>query len=97
MAYVYILECADGTLYTGATRDLERRIAQHQSGRGAKYTRGRLPVRLVYAEFYDAIGEAFSREKRVQRLSRRQKLAVVESGWEGAIEVAKARQKANEP
>ena len=51
MAYVYILACVDGSFYTGSTRDLERRLAEHRSGRGAKHTRRRLPVRLVFAEF----------------------------------------------
>ncbi|MGD1904094.1 MAG: GIY-YIG nuclease family protein [Geitlerinemataceae cyanobacterium] len=104
MAYVYVLECADGSLYTGSTRDLERRLWEHESGRGAKHTRGRLPVRLVFVEFFEDVGEAFAREKQIQGWSRRKKLALIASDWKGLIEAAKNRQaekeadgRANEP
>ncbi len=76
--YVYILECSDGTFYTGSTRDLERRIEQHQAGEGAKYTKQRLPVRLIYTEEFDRIDTAFYREKQIQSWSRRKKLALIE-------------------
>ena len=76
--YVYILECSDSTFYTGSTRDLERRIQQHQAGEGAKYTKQRLPVRLIYTEEFDRIDTAFYREKQIQSWSRRKKLALIE-------------------
>jgi putative endonuclease len=60
--FVYIVRCADGTLYTGYTRDVERRIAAHNRGRGAKYTSGRRPVVLVYHERFRSLGAALRRE-----------------------------------
>jgi len=77
--YMYILECSDGTYYTGSTKDINRRIAEHQSRHGAKYTRGRVPVKLVYYEEYSRIDEAFYREKQVQGWCRRKKEALIES------------------
>lgn len=62
MNYVYILRCADGSLYTGWTNDLEKRVKTHNAGKGAKYTKTRLPVELVYYEEYEEKGEALSRE-----------------------------------
>jgi putative endonuclease len=72
---VYVLECADGSLYTGVTNDLERRLEAHARGRGAKYTRGRLPVRLVALPFVGSKGEALSEEHAIKRLSRSAKLS----------------------
>ena len=77
--YMYILECADGSYYTGSTTDLEIRLQQHQSGEGANHTRKRLPIRLVYYEEFDRIDEAFYREKQVQGWSRRKKEALMEN------------------
>jgi len=77
--YMYILECADGSYYTGSTTDLELRLQQHQSGEGANHTRKRLPVRLVYYEEFERIDEAFYREKQVQGWSRRKKEALMEN------------------
>ncbi len=77
---VYILRCGDGSLYTGWTNDLARRLAAHQSGRGAKYTRSRLPVELVYWERYATREEAMAREWAVKQLTRPQKLALIEGG-----------------
>lgn len=71
--YVYILECGDGTLYTGWTTCLERRIQAHNNGTGAKYTRGRGPVKLVYYEELETKGEALSREYAIKHLSRPEK------------------------
>ena len=79
-AYTYILECADGTLYTGWTNDLKKRLAAHNAGQGAKYTRGRGPVRLVYYEAFADKEEALRREAALKRLSRAAKLALIESG-----------------
>ena len=63
---MYILECADGSYYTGSTKNLELRIAQHKAGEGANHTKKRLPVELVYFEEFKRIDEAFYREKQVQ-------------------------------
>lgn len=71
--YVYVVECSDGSLYTGYTTDPERRVAEHDAGEGAKYTRGRGPVDLVHLEEYDARSEAMSREYEVKQLSRQAK------------------------
>lgn len=79
MNYTYILSCADGTLYTGWTRDLDRRLADHNAGRGGKYTRSRLPVTLVYYEEHETKEEAMSREWRIKRLTREQKLALIKT------------------
>ncbi len=76
-AYVYILECADGTLYTGWTNDLTRRVAAHNAGQGAKYTRTRRPVRLRYSETFSRKEEAQAREWAIKQLSRREKLALI--------------------
>jgi len=70
MNYTYILECSDGTYYCGYTNDIERRVAAHNSGRGAKYTRGRGPVRLIYLEEFETKEEAMSREFYIKKLSR---------------------------
>lgn len=76
---VYVLECGDGTLYTGYTTDLERRLREHREGDGAKYTRGRSPFRLVHVERRSSRSEALSREHEIKSLSRAEKLALVES------------------
>ena len=78
--YVYILRCADGTLYTGIAADLVKRFAVHQHGRGAKYTRGRLPVKLVYKEPYRTKGKALRREAEIKKLRKRQKEALIGCG-----------------
>ena len=77
MNYVYILKCSDGSLYTGWTIDLEKRLEVHNSGAGAKYTKGRLPVKLVYYEEFDSKVEAMSREWHIKRLSRNEKLKLI--------------------
>jgi len=77
VAFVYVLECADGTYYTGYTTDLERRVAEHDAGEGAKYTRGRTPVELVHAERFDSRSAAMSREHDLKQLSRAEKEALV--------------------
>ncbi len=74
---VYVLECADGTFYTGYTTDLQRRIDEHNDGNGAKYTRGRTPVRLLYHERYNSRSAAMSREYKIKQLSRREKERLV--------------------
>jgi len=71
---VYILQCADGTLYTGITNDFERRMAEHEAGQGAKYTKGRGPLRLVYQETCQGRGLASKREIEIKSLDRKSKL-----------------------
>jgi putative endonuclease len=73
--YCYIVECADGTLYTGWTTNLERRVAEHNAGRGGRYTRLHRPVKLVYFEHLTNRSEAMRREAHIKRMSRRSKLA----------------------
>ena len=74
MNYTYIVRCADGTLYTGWTNDIEKRLQAHNSGEGAKYTRSRLPVTLVYYESHETKEEAMSREWHIKRMTRAQKM-----------------------
>ena len=76
-AFVYIVKCSDGTLYTGWTNDINRRLAAHNEGRGAKYTRGRRPVTLAYLEEFATKEEAMSREARIKKLSRAQKILLL--------------------
>ena len=78
MAYTYMLECRDGSLYVGWTDDLEKRIRTHQAGRGGKYTRARLPVRLAYFEKLPDKSAAMSREWHLKRLTHQQKLALID-------------------
>jgi putative endonuclease len=80
--YMYILECADESYYTGSTIDLERRLSQHQNGEGANHTKKRLPVKLVYFEEFDRIDKAFYREKQVQGWSRKKKQALIQRQYE---------------
>jgi putative endonuclease len=78
--FCYILECADGTYYTGWTNDPERRVRQHNSGKGARYTKTRRPVRLVYLEKQPDKSSALKRERAIKALSRPQKEKLVNSG-----------------
>ena len=75
--YVYILRCADGSLYTGITTDLDRRCKQHNAGTASRYTRSRLPVELVYQEARDSQSEALKRELEIKALSRQQKQSLI--------------------
>lgn len=75
--FVYILRCGDGSLYTGSTTDLARRLTAHRSGHGAKYTRSRLPVELAYWEEAPDWPAALRREAAIKRLTRQQKLALI--------------------
>lgn len=77
MNYAYLVRCADGTLYAGWTTDLTRRVQAHNAGRGAKYTRSRRPVALVYYETFGTREEALRREAALKRLSRGEKLALI--------------------
>lgn len=80
MNYTYIVECADKTLYTGWTNDLEKRIEAHNTGKGAKYTASRRPVRLVYYEMFDTKKEAMQREYAIKQLSREKKIELIKTG-----------------
>ena len=74
---MYILKCSDGSYYTGSTKYLEHRLAQHQTGEGANHTKYRLPVELVYFEEFPRVDEAFYREKQIQGWSRKKKEALI--------------------
>ena len=76
------MECIDGSYYTGSSKDLEIRLAQHKAGEGANHTKKRLPIKLVYYEEYQRIDEAFYREKQVQGWSRKKKEALIENRQE---------------
>ena len=84
--WVYILRCADGTLYTGCTTDLEKRVERHNSGRGAKYTRARLPVTLAYYEGASSLGRAVKRESEIKKLSRSAKLLLCSAARAGSAD-----------
>lgn len=80
--YTYMLQCADGTLYTGYTNHLEKRVKTHNEGKGAKYTRNRRPVKLVYFEVYDTKQQAMKREYAMKQLTRKQKMELIRNGQE---------------
>ncbi|MEY8337751.1 GIY-YIG nuclease family protein [Lachnospiraceae bacterium 62-35] len=82
MNYTYLVECADKSLYCGWTNHLEQRIKAHNEGKGAKYTKSRRPVRLVYAEGFETKEEAMKRETAIKRLSRRDKLRLIQGQQE---------------
>lgn len=77
--YVYIVECADGTLYTGWTNDLKKRLSAHNNGSASKYTRNRRPVTMVYSEEFATREEAMSREAKIKSLTRAQKIELINS------------------
>ena len=80
MNYTYILKCKDETLYTGWTNDIEKRLEAHNAGKGAKYTRSRRPVELVYLEQFETKEEAMRREWEIKRMSRKEKEALIKVG-----------------
>ena len=80
--YMYILLCADGSYYTGSTKNLQQRIEQHQNGEGANHTKKHLPIQLVYYEEYDRIDYAFEREKQIQKWRRKKKEALINGEFE---------------
>ena len=89
--YIYVVECADGTLYVGIATDVERRVAVHNSGRGAKYTSRRRPVRLVYTQTCRDVGSALRREREIKRWCRPKKIERL--GLEGPAKLGKPRRK----
>lgn len=90
---MYILQCSDGTYYTGSTKEIEKRIEEHQSGIGAKYTSRRLPVKLLYFEEFQRINEAFYREKQVQGWSRKKKEALIASNYKDLTKFSECNNK----
>ena len=92
LGFVYILQCSDGTYYTGSTIDLDKRIKEHQSGFGANHTKKRLPVELVYFEKFQDIKEAFHREKQIQGWSRKKKEALIRENCD-ALPILSQRKK----
>ena len=88
---MYMLSCADGTTYVGSTVDLERRLAQHQAGEGAAYTRTRRPVRLIHVEEYVRIDDAFAREKQVQNWGRAKRLALAAGDVDALAKASRKR------
>ena len=89
MPYMYILECCDGSRYTGSTWDLAQRLNEHQSGEGANFTSKRLPVKLAYYEQFERIEDAFNREKQIQGWSHKKKKALVEANIEKLKELSR--------
>lgn len=85
MWYVYLLRCADDTLYAGCTNDPQRRLQQHNAGQGAKYTRSRRPVTLVYLEQAEDHSQALRREAALKRLSRKEKLALIDTSTPASL------------
>lgn len=87
MNFTYMLKCKDGSLYTGWTNNIENRLQVHRSGKGAKYTRGRGPLELVYLEVFDTKAEAMHREAYIKRMSKIEKLALIQmSDWKDHLE-----------
>ena len=95
--YLYILQCADGSYYTGSTKTLEIRLHQHSTGEGAKYTTKRLPVSLVYVEEFERIDEAFQRENQIQGWSRKKKQALIAGDFDKLSHLSRANSKLSEP
>lgn len=78
--FVYIVKCNDGSLYTGYAKDVEARVAKHNDGKGAKYTKIRRPVELVYQEMYETKSDALKREYEIKKFSRQRKLKMIKEG-----------------
>ena len=93
MPYVYILECADGSYYTGSTRNLEQRLWQHQNGLGANFTRKHRGAKLAFCEYFDRVDDAYVLEKRIQGWSRAKKLALIESRLEDLPALSRRKSK----
>ena len=90
MAYTYILKCSDGSYYTGSTKNLEQRLWQHQNAQGAYHTKMRLPVELMYSEYYERVDEAFAREKQIQKWSRKKKEALINGDMDTLCHLSKS-------
>jgi len=90
-AYMYILKCANDKFYTGSTKFLDRRIKEHQTGLGARFTKKHLPFELVYVEEFDRIEDAFKREKQIQGWTYRKKKALVEGRYDDLKKIGKKK------
>ncbi len=88
---MYILKCANDMFYTGSTKNLERRLKQHQSGQGANFTKKHLPVELVYFEIFTRIDWAFYREKQIQGWSHKKKEALIKGDFEKLKELSRSK------
>lgn len=88
---MYILECSDGSFYVGSTKDLERRLWEHQNGLGAKYTKRRLPIKLVFAEEFERIDDAYYFEKQVQGWGRKKRIALINRDFVALKKLSKSR------
>jgi len=89
--YMYILECFNGQFYTGSTKNLDRRILEHNSGNGANFTKKNLPCKLIYFEEFDRIDEAFYREKQIQKWSHKKKEALINKDFDYLHELTKCK------
>lgn len=92
-SYMYILKCSDGSYYTGSTRELEKRVMEHNSGLGANYTRKHRPVELVYLEEFQRVDDAFAREKQVQGWSRAKKEALIQGRFDRLTDLSREKQR----
>ena len=95
MAWMYILECSDGSYYVGSTRDLEVRLWQHQAGLGAQYTKRRLPVKLVFSSYYENVAGAYGVGKHVQGWSRAKRQALIRADFAALPGLSKRHRKTN--
>jgi len=91
--YVYIIRCSDKSLYTGVTSDIQRRLKEHNSGKGGRYTKSRAPVTLVYSEAYKTKSEALSRESQIKRWSRAKKMALIEQDYDRLRQLSRDKSK----
>lgn len=92
---MYILECSDGSYYTGSTKNLEKRINEHQIGIGSNYTRKRLPIKLIYFEEFSRIDEVFFREKQIKGWSKKKKEALINYSHNDLKNLAKCKNESN--
>ena len=93
--YLYILECSDGSYYTGSTIDLQKRINEHHNGQGANHTKKRLPIKLVYVEEYLNISTAFEREKQIQGWSRAKKEVLITGDFDALPNLSECKNETN--
>ncbi|QUW18060.1 GIY-YIG nuclease family protein [Agrococcus sp. Marseille-Q4369] len=91
MAWVYMLRCSDGSYYVGSTGVIEQRLQEHADGKGAEYTKRRLPVELVWAEELDGLADAYAMERRIHGWSRAKKEALIAGDWERIRSLARRR------
>jgi len=95
IGYTYILKCSDGTYYVGSTKDIKKRVKEHQAGEGANHTKKRLPVELIYYEEYNRIDDAFYREKQLQGWSRKKKEALMNGDLDELNPLAECKNETN--